>query len=57
MSYVMVERLEETAKKLEAKGGMILKGRTPIPGMGAFMIVADPEGNPFGIWEIDMPKK
>ena len=57
MSYVQVDQLEAAAKQIEAKGGKVLKARTPIPGMGAFMVVADPEGNPFGIWELGQPPK
>jgi len=50
-NYVMVESVDEFAKKAEKLGGKIVVPKTPIPNMGAFAVALDPEGNPFGIFE------
>lgn len=53
MNYVTASSLDETTKKIEAAGGKVYRGRTAVPKMGYFAVVADPEMNPFGIWESD----
>jgi len=51
-TYIMVDGIAETLKRIEAAGGRVLKPRTEIgPGMGAFAIFADPVGNEFGLYE------
>lgn len=47
--YVAVDDLEATLAKVEALGGSILVGPTPIPDVGAFALFQDPEGNTIGI--------
>lgn len=50
--YIMVDSIAETLPRIEAAGGRILTGRTPIgPNMGAFAAFADPVGNEFGLYE------
>jgi predicted enzyme related to lactoylglutathione lyase len=51
VNYVMVESVDEFAKKAEGLGGKIIIPKTPIPNMGAFAVALDPEGNAFGIFE------
>jgi predicted enzyme related to lactoylglutathione lyase len=53
MNYVTVPSLDEAIKSLQAAGGTVLRGRTAVPKMGWFAVVADPEMNPFGIWQSD----
>jgi predicted enzyme related to lactoylglutathione lyase len=53
MNYVTVPSLESAMTKIEAAGGKIYRRRTAVPKMGYFAVVADPEGNPFGIWQSD----
>jgi len=51
-TYIMVDGIAETLKRIEAAGGRVLTPRTEIgPGMGAFAIFADPVGNEFGLYE------
>jgi predicted enzyme related to lactoylglutathione lyase len=51
-TYIMVDRIEETLKQIEASGGRILTPRTEIgPGVGAFAVFADPAGTEFGLYE------
>ena len=48
---VDVESIDDSLKQIEAGGGSVVKGRTEIPGMGAFAYFKDPEGNVMGLWE------
>jgi len=51
-TYIMVDCIAESAKRIEQAGGTIRTPRTDIgPGMGAFAIFADPVGNEFGLYE------
>lgn len=47
--YVAVDDLEATLTRVEELGGKALLGATPIPGVGAFALFQDPEGNTIGI--------
>jgi hypothetical protein len=53
MNYVTVPSLDDAITKLRAAGGTVLRGRTAVPKMGWFAVVADPEMNAFGIWQDD----
>ena len=50
-NYVMVESVDDYAKKAQQLGGKLIVPKTPIPGMGAFAVALDPEGNAFGMFE------
>ena len=49
--YVGVDSVDEALKKAQAAGGKVVTPKTPIPGMGAYARVADPEGNVLGLFE------
>jgi predicted enzyme related to lactoylglutathione lyase len=49
--YAGVASVEQTLKKVQAAGGKVVTPKTPIPGMGAFARVIDPEGNVIGLFE------
>jgi len=53
INYVNVESLASTIDQAEKLGARLMKEKTPVPGMGWFAILADPQGNPFGIWQTD----
>src|ERR1044071_6842953 len=51
-TYIMVDDIADTLKKIEAAGGRILSTREQIgSGMGAFAVFEDPVGNEFGLYE------
>ncbi|HST06756.1 MAG TPA: VOC family protein [Gemmatimonadaceae bacterium] len=51
-TYIMVDDISATLKRIEAGGGQVLTPRTDIGwGMGAFAAFADPVGNEFGLYE------
>ena len=47
--YVAVEDLDATLTKVKDLGGTPLLPPTPIPGVGAFALFQDPEGNTIGL--------
>ena len=51
-TYIMVDEIDVTLRRIEAAGGRVLTPRTDIaPGMGAFAAFADPAGVEFGLYE------
>lgn len=55
-TYIMVDVIADTLKRIEAAGGRVLTPRTDIgSGMGAFAVFADPVGNEFGLYEEPRP--
>jgi predicted enzyme related to lactoylglutathione lyase len=48
-----VERVDDFVRKAERLGATVLMSKTPVPGMGWFAQLRDPEGNLFAIWEMD----
>jgi predicted enzyme related to lactoylglutathione lyase len=51
--YVSVEDLDAFLTQAESLGGTRLVGPTPIPGVGAFALFRDPEGNVVGLMRED----
>jgi len=51
LSYVLVEDVDATVKKIEELGGMVYKPGTDIPGIGRFAVAADPAGAAFAIYK------
>jgi uncharacterized protein len=51
-TYIMVDSIADTLKRIQAAGGRTVNPRTEIGvGMGAFAVFADPVGNEFGLYE------
>jgi uncharacterized protein len=48
-----VESLDDTIPKVTESGGMIVREKSPIPGVGYFVLAGDTEGNVFGLMESD----
>ncbi|TKJ36592.1 glyoxalase [candidate division LCP-89 bacterium B3_LCP] len=53
VNYIDVDSVESYAKKVQDLGGRIVMEKTPVPGMGWFIICLDSENNAFGLWEGD----
>jgi uncharacterized protein len=54
VNYINVEKVDEAVRRAERLGAKILMGKTPVPGMGWFAQLNDPEGNLIAVWETDM---
>jgi predicted enzyme related to lactoylglutathione lyase len=48
-----VDSVDDFLAKAERLGAKVLMGKHPVPGMGWFAQLSDPEGNLFAIWETD----
>jgi predicted enzyme related to lactoylglutathione lyase len=53
MNYVTVASIDETTRQIQRRGGQVLRSKFAIPRMGWAAVVADPEMNPFGLWQSD----
>jgi len=53
VNYVTVESLETSLKRAQELGAKVMKPRAPIPGIGWFAMLIDPQGNDFAIWQSD----
>ncbi len=53
INYVFVESVSDYVAKAQKLGGTVLMDKTPIPGMGYFAQVMDPQGNYFGLFQGD----
>jgi predicted enzyme related to lactoylglutathione lyase len=51
MSYVTVANLQEAVQKATSLGAKLCKDVTPVPDMGSFAIISDPQGAILGLWE------
>jgi predicted enzyme related to lactoylglutathione lyase len=48
--YVQVEDIEATLKKAEKLGGRTISPKSPIPEIGFYGVLTDPEGNKLGLF-------
>ena len=53
INYVNVESLDPAVKRAQDLGAKVMKPRAPVPGMGWFAMLVDPQGNSFAMWERD----
>ncbi len=49
--YIQVDAIDSALAKVKAAGGKVVTPNTPIPGMGAYARVSDPEGNVIGLFQ------
>lgn len=54
--YIQVESVDEYGQKLTDLGGKVVGEKTEVPGIGWVLFVADPEGNPFGLFQPMVPE-
>ena len=53
LNYVNVESVDQYVEKAKGLGAKLLMDKMPVPGMGWFAQLEDPDGNPFGVWQED----
>jgi len=51
LQYYTVDAIDPLLPRAVELGATIVVGKTPVPGVGFFAQLADPIGNPFGLWE------
>ena len=57
INYVNVESLDASVERAQKLGAKIMKGKSPVPGMGWFAMFMDPEGNHFAVFKADHAAK
>ena len=57
VNYVNVESLDPAVKRAQDLGAKVMKPRAPVPGMGWFAMLVDPQGNSFAMWGRDPDAK
>lgn len=53
VNYVAVENVDDAVAKATRLGAKVMMGKTPVPGMGWFAQLTDPEGNVIAVWQTD----
>jgi predicted enzyme related to lactoylglutathione lyase len=53
VNYISVEDVDEFSRKAERLGAKVMLPKRPVPGMGWFAQLTDPEGNAFAVWQTD----
>jgi uncharacterized protein len=53
INYINVDALDPAVRRAEDLGAKVMKPRAPVPGMGWFAMLTDPQGNSFAMWERD----
>jgi uncharacterized protein len=54
---ISVESVDESVKSVKNAGGKVVMEKTPIPTIGYFAYLQDPEGNVFGVMQPDSSAK
>ena len=53
MNYVTVDSIDQTVEQGSRLGATVIRPKSPVPKMGWYAVIADPEGNVFGLWQND----
>ena len=53
VNYINVENVDDFTRRAQRLGAKLMMEKTPVPGMGWFSQLTDPEGNVFAIWQSD----
>ncbi len=53
VNYIGVDSVDESVREVQKLGGSIIRPKSPVPQMGWFAVVADPERNVFALWQND----
>ncbi|HEX6792133.1 MAG TPA: VOC family protein [Candidatus Krumholzibacteria bacterium] len=51
MNYVEVKSIDAVIQTATGLGATVALPRTPVPGVGAYAAIIDPQGNICGLWE------
>lgn len=53
MFYINVDSLDQAVVDIRNFGGTVVRAKTAVPKTAWVTIVADPQGNTFGVWQAD----
>jgi hypothetical protein len=57
INYINVESVDQYVQKAKGLGASVIVEKMPVPGMGWFAQLLDPQGNAFAIWQEDSSAK
>jgi predicted enzyme related to lactoylglutathione lyase len=57
VNYVNVDNVDAAVERAQKLGAKLTRKRAPVPGMGWFAMLIDPEGNSFAVWQADESAK
>ena len=57
VNYVNVDSVDASARRAQELGAKAMKPKAAVPNMGWFVMLLDPEGNPFALWQSDPSAK
>ena len=57
INYITVESVDGAIERAQGLGAKLHKAKAPVPGMGWYAILSDPQGNPFALWQADAAAK
>jgi predicted enzyme related to lactoylglutathione lyase len=57
VNYVNVDSIESAVERAQKLGAKVMRGKSPVPSMGWFAMLLDPQGNPFAVWKSDPAAK
>ncbi len=55
VNYIYVDEIETAVARVEQAGGRLVNPKMEVPNSGWFALVADPDGNVFGLWKSMRP--
>jgi uncharacterized protein len=53
INYVKVESVDDSLARAQSLGAVLVVFKKPVPGIGWYAILKDPEGNRLGLWQDD----
>jgi predicted enzyme related to lactoylglutathione lyase len=53
LHYVTVASVDKALEQAQRSGARIVRPKTAVPRTGWYAVLADPQGNTFGIWQAD----
>jgi len=53
LNYVSVPNVDQYVARAAELGATVAMGKSPVPGMGWFAQLLDPDGNTFAVWQDD----
>jgi predicted enzyme related to lactoylglutathione lyase len=57
VNYVNVDSVDQAVERAKALGAQLTRPKMPVPGMGWFAMLIDPQGNSFAVWQQDPAAK
>lgn len=57
VNYVNVESVDAAVERAKKLGAKVARPKAPVPSMGWFAMLTDPQGNSFAVWQEESKAK